>query len=1386
MENLTFTLDPKVSGEEARATVAGGSFIAKAVLEQRQLDAIKADQDVGREKEPVDAQNPPNQQVSGGVPQNPPAGFVHGAVGPTGKPSRNARRRAARAVAELEAADERQPPLLAVVGHQAAPLPAIAVPAAHPHPRPAGRGRGGPGRGAGGPMPPILPQQQPHQPAQPRQVPGPAVPWTVQNRYKAYAEYVDFNDSTHKQYVQALRERGIPVRNKIDRHPGGAHPVSAAVRRFATVSAMYRLYSDFGCRKICSVFGSPRDAELARQLNKGVSKDHAFEMTVYNPEITVKDLGRKHGSDVVTAVNFNDFDGFLMVDVYAMPDGPLTPSSFAPLTGKGQPVIWIGHEFVGAFGTIESEGAWIRVMTGGQEGIRASPDQKGEQYGPHPTCDWLHSSGVHPHGGRWIGWTQDRSPVGDTVRVLISSAAHPLKAEGSSRRERRHVWVDLPELLALRDWHGYVVPYLPRWVTRTLIPHRRALVSLPIKDTLKGHLAASKYSAYSWRSLVTASVNQFAADRDYNLTKTIFPELMPELVQTTALAAFVEGCDQKARSVAAMNSLYGPEMSTYNAQVDVIGEAAPRRGWMFYAAVILLFGGASFWLWLKFRKMSAGGLGVVQLASVAERVVPEATTLYERLRRKAHSVVDRTLNCVGAWVNQPWHSATEVVRSWTDSHRPDWPTVTALAASILGNAALEEAIKRVHPWAPLIFALFEAILKFAVHDSASTPVGIVIVSSGVLCHLLCAQLPFLQGTAIHAVWNYCWLYVQSAPFRKAHGFNSVSACVQQTPIALAMLSAFLVSKKNERWENFRATYYDDPQGTSAEMYLADVLSEPFDAKRGIVPKARVPRYDLKYPEDKQMVVVGHKGTDIELHSPVNVYWFLPTSAPGWSPAPTDAMIWGSVESRILPEPPLAVLLQAEAWLNIPSYVTGLTWGPADFDGNRAEWLNHFVGSKKHRARKAAEHLDAYGLKVTDHEVTENTVRLKSDELLYQRDGAGLPMLKPRAIIDVSTVLQARAGPEIVDLTRRLHLVWGWPSQCDPFPVWTCERDGFTTACFVTWASDATDDLLTRWYDLADQLSGYDCKISVLVAGDDLLVHIVHRSMKARQIEGDASVWDQSQSVGPLLYEMRGMAQLGASEELRQLLYANFAATYVVRYRKDGRKAKIRHFHRPMRTTGGAETSWGNSYNMGGVSAQVLYELVQADALMSANEMVISKLYLKYGVRMKLKFPHGIENATFLKGTWYPCESTFRVAQRLNSFTDRVWGPLPSRFLKMGKSLTDPRVTYRTKDYEQALRWHMGDIAVAYSGFIQVPLVRAFVDRYSQYASGRDVSVFADHQVTPTHRHRHATITSMQPVIERYGLPLEDWLSMESQIGLSNPCTFLSHPGYETLARVDYG
>ena len=406
------------------------------------------------------------------------------------------------------------------------------------------------------------------------------------------------------------------------------------------------------------------------------------------------------------------------------------------------------------------------------------------------------------------------------------------------------------------------------------------------------------------------------------------------------------------------------------------------------------------------------------------------------------------------------------------------------------------------------------------------------------------------------------------------------------------------------------------------------------------------------------------------------------------------------------------------------------------------WLAHFDPSRQkfYRAQYLA-YLKRGPYWEDDRDVSVTKVMPKLNEHLVRPSCE----FKPRSIANVHPFYQCHCAGVIRAVTRRLHEQWNFEHAPRKIGGWDF---------YPIFASGLTDQEIGGFVNFAYGLSN---AVVVMVAGDDSIVAIVREGV-VTWIETDFSAYDQTQAEPPLEFEFALMHRLGVEPDITGVLRRMSKLPYVYQNKKTQARMRVHRDKRAMRDTGGPNTTFGNS--VVNISAWCYHVERNFDDA-SFRDM---------GFKIK-KREVTLETMSFLKGFWY------RTA---HGFT---WAPSPSRFLKMGKIINDPRTTYKEKDLCKAISRHFAGLAATYKQYSQVPLISAFVRRF--YVEGvesahRQIEYMVRGTETPLLDPIGDTVAHFEGAVTReFLLMAEKWISVLPYF------TFLEHPGFEVLALRDY-
>jgi hypothetical protein len=606
-------------------------------------------------------------------------------------------------------------------------------------------------------------------------------------------------------------------------------------------------------------------------------------------------------------------------------------------------------------------------------------------------------------------------------------------------------------------------------------------------------------------------------------------------------------------------------------------------------------------------------------------------------------------------------------------------------------------------------------------------------------HCLMESYPLPLAMFYHSIWNFFCLIDKSDWCGWLRGFmfwSQIGVAVYRRSSPASVIgvanrwTAFKQLAYEEPWEN---RYFWDSHMNNVEVFKPNESQIPQQVESFYSPP-KDPPCDLLKKTGKITVEVDPV--------PRTFTSILPTCVPTYQPANTNLNLLSVMESRVLLAPPLHPRIQAANWAKI--HPPCLHWkSPLELDDAVNDWLDHFSSAAKRRSYKRAY-----------QEIVENgfchqkavPVMVKKDEVLLKLDlENGRYQMRPRAISVVPQSYQIFVGPSLWAASKRLAHKWNWNPEPLHYGGWSI---------YVTYGASLTDKELTLWASVATQRIGQTA--SILVAGDDSVV-VVGGS---RWIEGDMRMLDQSISSGPLRFEYKILAHLGVHKSVLRELENISSLPYLLTSRDRTERIKIDRSDRHMRDTGCADTSLGNTI-------VVIYVWME---WLIGGENAIQSL----GLSVKIREKPSIDGITFLKGMWY----------RVNSPIGYHWGPLPSRVLKVGKALRDPREIYGIKDRTQACRNYLSDVAQSYAVFLQVPVLRGFCKHYARYPKTErhheELWVVAAEENLPL-----IMPEAYEQLYERYALEKRDFDEMEKHFDSGEPFRFLEHPGYFRMAEIDY-
>jgi hypothetical protein len=559
-----------------------------------------------------------------------------------------------------------------------------------------------------------------------------------------------------------------------------------------------------------------------------------------------------------------------------------------------------------------------------------------------------------------------------------------------------------------------------------------------------------------------------------------------------------------------------------------------------------------------------------------------------------------------------------------------------------------------------------------------------------------------------------------------------------------------------RWVQWKASVHDEFIPNRV-FESSERLATPFSPDTAFVPRLRRPVIPNKKKQCSLTVLTHspHLGEDVALRGGDTAY-FWPVNVPLYAASVNGAQLLGAVTERIMAEHPnlkgQSQYYDADFVLDFVSlYIVNVQDPIVRTPELVQEYIQHFPPNKAKCMAAYNELYERHRPALNDKVFKTTKLKIKADEHLVRPSGE----FKARTIANVEPLVQLAIGPILREATRRLHVLWDLTAE--PIQLIRGETKWILFPLFCTgW----TDQKLGAIIEAAAARTN---SIHIAVVGDDSIV-VVNHNGELTFYWADFSAFDQSQGPCVLWLEYAVLRALGCEQDVCDMLRHISAVPYKFRD-GSGNWLKVDRFKRPSRDTGAPDTTIGNSIsNMSAWTCCI-------DALIDGvtEPTVFESLFLQLGFKIKLGCSTDVRDASFLKGMFY----------RLPSGA-HVWGPLPSRFLKIGKCITDPRTIYQIPDLSEACLRHAASLAATYRMYSQVPLLNEFVRRFTREG------------VESAHRQIEFMVTGtsqdlLDPLLDvaaYYKIDPVWFVEAERMLRDAPLFTFFEHPLFNVLAR-DY-
>jgi alkylated DNA nucleotide flippase Atl1 len=1128
-----------------------------------------------------------------------------------------------------------------------------------------------------------------------------------------------------------------------------------AVNRRKCVFYVLGAAADAGCKSLCDLWGSDRTKRFAAQLT-----GYPATIRVVGAHEAPADMTRRPKPDAPAPA-----DTLMMVNVYQCGNEPFTPAKAASLLSEygAERLYWIGHRFPEAVGDTDVVGAYKRVY-GDRVVARASPQDR--VYGPHSAVSWMLADGC----ASGVAWSNIAS-YGDCHVYMLVASKMALREE---KTPAQLAWSEV-DVLDYRDWWtGTFGEYFPNWVLPYVAPllgfkRRTGVVARALVSIGREHTRAVKLNQNVLRQ-VTSAIQRAVKNKPYSTVIAAFPEVEQELIDMAVIATLVESVEEDLPLLQSFNAAHGANVVVRSTEMNAFGKAKAATHRIFWVLAALA---ASRW---------------------AREICRAALSLLLRFLRW--------------WLDSPftWIKAYPKLSVFLEEalRGPLYQLFGFLFAvgimKVVPNPQNSIGGLMLWNWASTIFGGLHA-LGFGLLDTKFHG-GVPLIKKTAF-HYFMLEVDNVVNNAIHHAFpsfKYPSLTTTACRMVVHHAINRWTSSSAK-PVASA-----------SAWEHFRDNYLEAPSNDLVAMEDQQVRYTP------------MPPHDLRVrdstdkpvsPDPPESIFTKGKGVEQLIDAPPHEsyhYAVMPVNAPWFVPGTAGVTSYYAVKRRVLRQTPLETLptkatdregrarellkLYTRNWRRANStLVANLSRcvdavpkalsAPIQAEEARQAWFEHLRGKHNEaRLRTAMEKNDEW-----DVPAAPIKMNLKRNEKLFKRSDAGIMDRLARTIAAVRPEEVAYAGPYVYEATQRLKKVFpvDWQNST-PFIL----RDGLPMYVILGPMTDV--EMSTAATQAARSARE---QLLLFVSGDDSLILAYHTKVGWFAIEGDFSMFDQSQFKESQKGPLEILRALGTPERIITLMKAETTSSLVHTVPHSGITAVIKT-PQGQRKTGSVLTSTGNSgvtitswtdvlNEVGGLSAL-------ADAILSSQaEKLLTEGFQRLGLKIKLRVTrsdngHPFVGATFLKHVLMP---GFCDGEELGLLAC----PLPSKFNKIGVSLRHPSEIYDLPIEEAGPRF-LRDQALGIKDAWLLPPLHAFVGRHLSDVEESEVSSLID----PEDAYRITVSTGpfmgrpksawsprgvMQWGLARYGEAWRDYPSIELLLTAAPAMVFLEHPLFEAMARADY-
>jgi hypothetical protein len=1169
---------------------------------------------------------------------------------------------------------------------------------------------------------------------------------------------------------------------EVPAHPVNPHGPSAFTRLVATAYTLGSVLDD-GYTAVVDVFGNNRTAAVYAQLRGSDDKRRwmkELSIIVVGDKLVPADTRRRDPESVSTPDC-----AVLLTNVYDSHSTALDPRAIAShcLEHKATAAYVLTHRFPDACGVLDAHSAYLRTVDGR---VLYRPSLEEEPYGPHAANDWaLADGGITLGPGRYFQWTKLRS-FASLHLFKFSFSETPIIAATPLPQNNGFRSVALPDR---STWYGWasnrILDHLPVAWRSTLGRAISAPLTMTLVDTRLVAIATRALRGVRLNDTTKRTViNTLYRELDKDPYATIIQAFPGHLVNGRSITdAFIDGAlfttiseihEQEHNLLADYNALHGNMAASRTVEIGRIGTAPPP--------------------WNPYPVTTAIGLTILA-----------AAIYYVRVRRHNNFL------------------------------HPNWPRLSAFAEETLRFGAIPFFGPIL---SAVIFCALDCVNWYCRNDAPTFPeVATCLVGHGLMTAFHCvipSPFGFALATVAHIAWNRSEMLPPPAPVSPWQTYKRV------------FLEGPIADVPEQTSEIVRATPVDDirvldrtdVRTTHAEAgFLVDIDNDdicnmldaaPTESYHYAVLPTNAPHFvpGRSGPTYVAMILrrLGRANAfEEDFQNAMRKYLSSWNSGQLASErefnAPTLGHVYGQLCNR---------------WRETSWYVLKLLKNSTDeitelvassYDNGellQADWLDHLKSNKAkltNVARKTAN---------IDLQVKPIQDNMKRDEKLFRRDDHNRLDVLARIIQAVPSNSIVAVGPAIWANTNAMKYIFSVQRLLDGESHFMHVHDCKSFEVFIIQGPIGDLDMSRAVTRSANMDSPH---VVIVVAGDDNLNFGRSTTGDYFCTEGDFSLFDSSQFGPSLAFESRWLLARGVPKHIvAQLMYTN-SMDEVVPYKRAGTSVPIgfhdirdHNFHevyddnefhelpnchplsyvdpRVRRRTGGSDTTDGGSgvtlaLNLIAICTKGLDFFTTATTEEVNNHLI--GVARTHGMKLKCRSssgpsPDAYVGHTFLKHVILPLTTTVPAPYNY------IYGacPLPSRILKIGLTVTDPRVIYRRYKFKgdaAVCDLFLADQAAGLRDAFLLPPLDAFVARH--YDRKRSFQEFVDPRAQYKAQVQEGLFMGIhksqwKPYLpafykwayERYQMSFED-VAQVSALAASPARTFIEHPAFERMARADY-